>query len=387
MEKQSFNFNNTQKLLFAILMGVGLVAAVYGLLTADHHRFWANILLNAFYFLAIALAGTFFLSVHIVGQSGWHSAIQRIPEAMGTYIPVGAVFILLVLLFGMHDIYHWTHEHLDEVLQGKVPYLNIGFFSLRVVIYLAVWSFLAHKIRQLSIQSDTDNTQGSFKKIHVWAIIFLVFFAISNSTSSWDLLMSIDPHWYSTLFAWYIFSSLFVSGIAVIILILLYLRSKGYMPHTNDEHLHDLGKYLFGISIFWMYLWFSQFMLIWYGNIPEETVYFIQRIEDFKLLFFLNIAINFFIPFLVLLPRKSPRKVLVLAIASVIVIIGHWLDFYLVIMPGSAGEASGIGFLEIGLTIGFTGLFLWVIFRALTKASLVPVNHPYLKESLEYENL
>ena len=387
MEQQKFTFTKNQKLVFAILMAIGVVALVYGLFTVSGERFWANVLLCSFYFLAIALAGTFFVSVHIVGQSGWQTSIQRIPEAMGSFIPFSSAVLLIIFIFGMHDIYHWTHDHLDEVLQGKTPYLNTGFFGFRLAIYLAGWSFLANKIRQISVQGDTGDALFSFKKIHVWAIIFIVFFAITNSTSSWDLLMSIDPHWYSTLYAWYIFASLFVSGIAVIILILIYLRSKGYMQHTNMEHMHDLGKYLFGISIFWMYLWFSQFMLIWYSNIPEETTYFIQRTEDFSTLFYANLIINFLVPFLVLLPRKSPRKILVMAIASIVVIVGHWIDFYMIIMPGSVGDKAGIGFLEIGLTLGFTGCFLWVVFRSLTKASLVPVNHPFFKESLEYENL
>jgi hypothetical protein len=387
MEPQIFSFTRNQKIVFILLMLIGVVAAVYGLVILPHERFWANLLLNTFYFLAIALAGTFFVSVHIVGQSGWQSSIERIPLAMGTFVPVTAIFMLVILIFGMHDIYHWTHDHLDEVLQGKTPYLNTGFFVARMVVYFGGWIFLAYKLRQVMLQGDHSPELSSFRKSHVWAILFIVFFAITNSTSSWDLLMSIDPHWYSTLYAWYIFSSLFVSGVAVIILILIYLRSKGYMAHTNNEHLHDLGKYLFGISILWMYLWFSQFMLIWYGNIPEETTYFIQRVDDFNTLFYLNIGINFFIPFLVLLPRRSPRKAIIMVIASVIVIIGHWIDFYLVVMPGSIGDKSGIGFLEVGLTLGFTGMFLYVVFRSLSKASLVPSNHPYFKESLEYENL
>ena len=385
--KQEFVFTKKQKVFFASLMVVGLFAIVYGLTTVSHERFWANILLNTFYFLAISLASTFFISVHIVGQSGWHASIQRIPEAIGSFVPVSGVFMILIIIFGLHDIYHWSHEHLDEVLQGKASYLNTPFFVIRLIIYYAGWIYLARKLRQTSIQSDLNPDYPYLKKSQLWAVLFIVFFAISNSTSSWDILMSIDPHWYSTLYAWYIFASLFVSGVAVIIIVLIYLQSKGYMQHTNNEHLHDLGKYLFGLSIFWMYLWFSQYMLIWYGNIPEETVYFIQRVQDFSTLFFINLGINFFIPLLVLLPRKSPRKKLVMLIASFIVIIGHWIDFYLIIMPGAVGDKAGIGFLEIGLTVGFTGLFLFIVFRSLTKASLVPTNHPYYKESLDYHNL
>lgn len=388
MEHQRFSFTRNQKILFVLLILVGIAATIYGFMTADSHRLWANILLNSFYFLGIALSGVFFLAVHVVGQSGWHTSIQRIPEAMGSFLPIAAVFMAIIVAFGMHDIYHWTHtDHLDEVLEGKKGYLNIGFFIVRMLIYFAGWIFLSWKIRQLSIKSDQDPNLIYYKRIHIFSIIYIVFFAISNSTSSWDILMSIDPHWYSTLYAWYIFSSIFVSGVAVIILILIFIRSKGYMPHTNKEHLHDLGKYLFGFSVFWMYLWFSQYMLIYYGNIPEETTYYITRWEGFSTLMFVSLGLNFFAPFLGLLPRFAPRKSLMLVIASIIVIVGHWLDLYIAIMPGAAGEHTAIDFLEIGMTIGFAGLFLFVVFRSLTKASLVPLNHPFFKESLEYHNL
>lgn len=387
MEQQKLNITRKNIAVFSILIAIGVGAFIYGMLTASAGRVWANLLLNTFYFLGISLAGIFFLSVHVVGQSGWHTSIQRIPESMGAFLPVAAVFMAIIVAFGMHDIYHWTHEHLDEVLEGKKAYLNTIFFILRVAIYFAGWIFLSWKIRQLSIKSDQDPNLVYYKKIHVFSILFIVFFAITNSTSSWDLLMSIDPYWYSTLYAWYIFSSIFVSGVAVIILLLVYLRAKGYMSHTNHEHLHDMGKYLFGFSIFWMYLWFSQYMLIFYGNIPEETTYYITRFEGFSTLLYITIGLNFFAPFLGLLPRVAPRKTLMLVVASVIVIVGHWLDFYLAIMPGAVGEGAVIEFLEVGMTVGFVGIFLWVVFRALSKVSLIPVNHPFFKESLEYHNL
>lgn len=388
MEQQKFSFIKRQKLFFVLLITLGVVALLIGIFTLNSNRIWSNLLLNTFYFLGFALAGTFFISVHIVAQAGWHVSIQRIPEAMSGFIPVAAILMAVIIVFGAHDIYHWSHEHLDKILEGKRPYLNMTFFIIRLTIYFAGWIFLAHKIRQLSVQSDFDPDLKYFKKSQLFAILFIVFFALSNSTSSWDILMSIDAHWYSTLFAWYIFSSLFVSGIAVIILLLIFLRKKGYMPHVNTEHFHDLGKYLFGFSIFWTYLWFSQFMLIWYANIPEETVYFIERLEGgYATLFYLNLIVNFLIPFLVLLPRRSPRNMTILVITAVAVIIGHWIDFYLAIMPGVVGEAVEIGFFEVGLSLGFAGLFLWIVFRSLSKAYLVPKNHPFYKESLEYHNL
>lgn len=388
--KNTFVFKKNLKILQLAFIVIGLIALATGIFSHEihSHRIWANILLNNFYFLAIALGALVFVAVHIMADSGWHVSIVRIPEAMSMYIPVGAVLMILILI-GAHDIYHWTHtEHLDEVLLHKKPYLNMPFFSIRMLVYLVGWVFFAWKIRQLSIKNDIMADQKYFRLSKTYASLFVVFFAITSSTSAWDWLMSIDAHWFSTLYGWYIFSSLFVSAIAIIILIVVGLKATGYLPHVNDEHLHDLGKYLFSFSIFWAYLWFSQFMLIWYSNIPEETIYYVYRLEHFKGLFYLNLILNFFTPFLILMTRRSKRKLALLSIAAIIIFIGHWVDMYVAIMPGSVGhEEAAIGFLEVGLTVGYIGLFSFIILKALSRVSLVPENHPFYKESLEYDNI
>lgn len=382
-----FTFTKNLRIIFIAITIIGLLACLSGIFIYSSGRIWSNVLLNSFFFLSLALAGVFFVAVHIAGQSAWHTSIQRIPEAMGSFMPVAAILMLLIL-GGMHDLFHWTHtEHLDKVLEGKKPYLNVPFFIIRMIIYLAGWIFLAWKLRQLSVKNDISPDLKYFNKSRIWSGIFLVFFAITNSTSSWDWLMSVEPHWFSTLFAWYIFAGLFLAGIATIIIILSMLRSMGYMQHVRKEHIHDLGKYLFGISIFWMYLWFSQYMLIWYGNIPEETVYYVKRLQEFPAVFYLNIILNFAIPFLVLQPRSFVRSIRVLTIVSGIVLIGQWLNLYLTIMPGTIGAAAEIGIPEIGMTIAYSGIFLFVVFRALSKAKLIPANDPFYKESLEYHNI
>jgi hypothetical protein len=383
---QQFEFKKKYKAVLGILIGIGIITLVVSILALPSNRVWANVLHNNIYFLAFGLVGYLFLSVNIVGQAGWHTSMQRIPEAMGNFLPVAAV-LMGILLFGAHDIYHWTHDNLDAILEGKKAYLNMPFFILRMAIYFGGWIFLGSRIRKLSLKSDTDPDLKYFKKSMYYAAAYIAFFAVTSSTAAWDWIMSIDAHWYSTLFGWYIFSSIFVSGIAVMILIILFLKSQGYLAHVNKEHMHDLGKYMFAFSVFWMYLWFSQYMLIWYANIPEETVYFIQRVEEYKILFYGNFIINFFMPFLILLHRKAPRLNRMMLIGAIIIFIGHWIDLFLAIMPGVLGDKAVIGLPEIGLTIGFIGIFLWVVFRGLSKASLVPVNHPYLKESQEYHNL
>ncbi len=387
---KTFNFTARYKipLLLLILIGIsGMAAALF--FTHDHGtRFWSNFHMNTVYIIMISLAGMVFLALHALGTSGWQTSIQRIPEAMMMFLPAGLVLMLIVLAgmwFNLHHIFHWVHpDPGDEVLQLKKAYLNVPFFSIRTFIYLGGWIFFARWWRINSLRQDRDADLKYFKRTNTVAGIFMVFFAITSSMAAWDWLMSIDPDWFSTLFGWYVFAGLLVSGTAMIILIVIVLRAFGYLPHVNREHLHDLGKYLFAFSILWTYLWFSQYMLIWYGNIPEETVYFVERLKEYNLLFFLNITVNFSVPLLGLMTRNSKRIPVILALIAIAVFIGHWIDFYLMVMPGSAGANAKIGFIEIAMTLGFLGFFLWIVFRALAKANLVPSNHPFYKESLEY---
>jgi hypothetical protein len=224
-----------------------------------------------------------------------------------------------------------------------------------------------------------------YRKCVSISAVFLVLFAITSSTSAWDFLMSIDAHWFSTLFGWYTFAGLFVSGMAMMCLILIYLRSRGYMEHLTENHFHDVGKFMFGFTVFWTYLWFSQFMLIWYANLPEEVVYFQVRWNYFRILWVLNLLVNFIAPFLVLMTRDAKRQTQVLLVAGVIILIGHWLDVYVMVMPGTVGADWHIGFIEIGTALGYLGLFIYVVLNELTKAALVPKNHPMLAESLHHQ--
>lgn len=390
VSEEKFNFTNKIKILSFVLMAVGLVAALVGIFTLDDHgaRTWANFLLNNYYFMAISLCGVVFIAIHILGDSGWQVAIQRIPEAMSGFLPIASIlmlFVIIGLIGNWHHLYHWAHlDHPDKIIEMKKAFLNIPFFTIRSLVYMIGWLLFAYFLRKYSVMQDKDGHIKYFNKSNVLAASFIAFFAVTSSTSAWDWVMSLDPHWFSTLFGWYLFSGLLVSGVAVIILITLFLKSQGYMKYVNNEHLHDLGKYLFAFSILWAYLWFSQYMLIWYSNIPEETIYFVQRLEDFKMVFFANLIINFAVPFLTLMTRNSKRTPYILGFVSIVVLVGHWLDYYMAVMPGSIGDLAKIGFVEVGMTIGYFGLFIYFVFRKLSKASLVPVNHPYLQESLEY---
>lgn len=287
---------------------------------------------------------------------------------------------------GMAETEKIANPHYDSVIVGKSGFLNIPFFSFRILIYIVFWSFLAYLLRSVSRKEDQLGGLAPYNKNKTYAAIFLVFFGVTSSTASWDIIMSIDTHWYSTLFGWYNFASYTVAGMSVIALLVVYLKQSGYLKSVNENHLHSIGLYMFGFSVFWTYLWFAQFLLIWYGNIPEATVYYAQRWDNtyFKILFFLLPVINFATPFLVLMRRSAKRDVEVMVFAAIVILVGHWLDFYVMIMPGAAGKAAGFGLLEISITAGFTGLFIFVVLNALTKASLVPTNNPYLKESINH---
>jgi hypothetical protein len=240
----------------------------------------------------------------------------------------------------------------------------------------------------MSVKNDFEPHEKYLGRLRATSGWFMVFFAISSSMAAWDWLMSIDAHWFSTLYGWYIFSGMFVSAVAVIILITIAFRHFGILPNVNGEHLHDLGKFLFGFSIFWAYLWISQYLLIWYSNIPEETVYYVERVNNFGTIFYVNVIANFLFPFLALMMRGAKRQPLYLAIVAVIVLMGHYLDLYLAIMPGAVGhETASIGLLEIGLPFFYLAAFLALFFFFFEKAKPVPENHPYFIESSDYENI
>lgn len=356
-------------------------------------RFWANLLLCSYYFIGIGLGAMFIVATHQIGYGGWHILIKRIPEAMSSFVPVGGVGLILIVIgmaLGWHHVYHWVHpDPADTVLLGKKAFLNIPFYSLRIVAYIVLWTGTIWLMRSISKKEDEIGVSQTYKKSKLLAALFIVVFAVTSSTGSWDIIMSINPHWYSTLFGWYNLASYVCGALAVMILITVYLQSQGYLKAVNQEHYHNLGMLMFGFSVFWTYLWFSQYMLIWYGNIPEATTYYVERMEDpfFKGLFFTILILNFFFPFFVLMTRNSKRNIEVLVLSAVVIFIGHWLDFFLMIMPHSIGTTATLGLIEFGMLFLFAGIFVFVVFNTLTKSSLIPVNNPYLKESIQHHTL
>ncbi len=363
-------------------------------------RIYASLWHNSVFFAGLGIIGLFFVAIQYAAQAGWSAPIKRIPLAMGSWIPIAGITMLVLWFVVKGDVFHWTDgslyhgEHADEVLLGKSAMwywpLEAGsfpiFFVLRLVIFFTLWYMFFIWIRKEMLAEDINGGIQHWLTARKLSAIFLVIFAVSSSVAAWDWVMSIDPHWFSTMMGWYVFASWWVSGLALIGLITAFLKEAGYLKMVNGNHLHDLGKFVFAFSIFWMYIWFDQFMLIYYANIPEETVYFIERktVAPWNGVFYANLILNFVLPFLLLMTRDAKRHTSTLMVVCPIVIFGHWLDFYNMITPGVMKNEGAFGLVEIGLFFIFAALFLFVTLNALAKYPLVAKNDPMMAEALHH---
>ncbi len=354
-------------------------------------RPWSALYVAAFFFMMIALGALAFYAINIAAQAGWSPLLMRVMEGISAYLLPGAIIVVAIAL-GSHYIGHnneifiWMNEEFvakDKLVQNKASYLNITWFVIRAVIFISGWCLYRFYARKFSIAQDNAEVgdNRNFKKHFRISAGFLVFYIYTESIMSWDWIMSVDPHWFSTLFGWYVFASMIVSAITVIALVTMYLKNKGLLPQVNDSHIHDLAKYMFGFSIFWAYLWFSQFMLIWYANIPEEVTYFVTRIEDYRLPFFGMLVLNFVFPLLLLMNSDYKRINWFVVMTGIVILFGHYIDIFVMIMPATVGDRWFIGIPEIGSVLLFGGLFMLVVFTSLTKAPLVAKNNPFIHES------
>ena len=405
-----------------------------------HTRFWSNFLHNAVFFTGIALMAGFFMSASITAWAGWYVVFKRVWESISMYLLIGIPLMAIIgigVVAHWHHLYHWSDaaaldpesEHFDQILYGKKGFLNSTWYLGGTLILGAIWIFILSRIRGISLAEDREGPDGFNKQYSMrkWAAMFLPFAGFGSAAMVWLWVMSVDAHWYSTLFAWYTGASWFVSMICVTILLLQYLKGKGYYQNVSTEHFHDLGKFLFAFSIFWTYLWFSQYMLIWYGNVGEETIYFRERVDNYPVLFYGNLLINFIAPFFILMRNDTKRKMGSLGFTAGLVLVGHWVDFFLMLKPGilhtahaadhshghddshahdtthlheaaghhgaeemashGAAHASSFemgftipGLLELGTFIGFGCLFVFFILSMLSKAPLVGENDVYIEE-------
>ena len=374
--------------------GVGMGEAHHGDAHAEHvqhqlaNRPWAALYVAAFFFFMIALGVLAFYAVQYAAQAGWSPLLLRVMEGITAYMLPGALIVLGIALasgiIGHYNLFIWMDPEVvahDEIIQNKESWLNLTWFAIRGLIFVGGWYLYRRFSRKYSIaQDDADDNKNFVKNFRISAG-FLVFFLYTESMMSWDWIMSVDPHWFSTLFGWYVLAGMMVSGITVIAMVTIYLKSLGLLPKVNDSHIHDLAKFMFGFSIFWTYLWFSQFMLIWYSNIPEEVTYFVTRFEDYQLPFLGMVVMNFIFPLLILMNSDYKRIPWFVIMAGIVILCGHYVDVFNMIMPATVGDQWYIGIPEISSLLFFGGLFIFIVFTALTKAPLEPKRNPFIKES------
>jgi NNP family nitrate/nitrite transporter-like MFS transporter len=373
--------------LLFIMLGLGVFGFTFGFFTGTP-RLWQAFLLNSFFFLTIALGGAVFISINRVANAGWDVAIRRVPEALMSYLPIGFV-TMLAIYFGRDSLYEGLRTFFaygNEPMVFKNAWLSTPFFFARMAIFLGLWLLLAWLLKRESRRQDLDGNEEHTRKAKRYAAIFLAVFGLTFTFASFDWLMSIEPLFYSTIYAFYIISGVLLSGFAAITLAVIILRGRGLLPEVNENHLHNLGKLVFGFSTFWAYIWLCQYLLIYYANLPEETIYYLRRMQTpgWKTLFFLNIFLNWLIPFVMLLSRAAKRSSGFLASACVIVLIGHWVDLYVLIFPAFEHQAL-VGLIDLAILMGFASMFVQSFARGLRKTALIPQRDPYLAESLWQE--
>lgn len=388
---EQFSFPAKLKNLSFALIAIGVIAIIAGF--AYYHdsvqRVWANLLISGTFFLGLSIGAGFFLAAHYVAYGGWYVVMKRVPEAVTRLTPIFGLILLLIIIVGGPHLYEYRNADAvahDPIIQGKMSYLNLPFMIIRFVFFVGTLAFLGYKMRSASVAEDNAQIGdlSYYKNNLTYGSIYLVVFAVYILVSAWDWLMSIDVHWFSTMDGWYIFASFWVSSAAAITLLIIYLKSKGYFKEVNANHIHNLGLIMFAFSIFWTYLLFDQYMLQWYANIPEETKYYQFRLENYRWVFYTIWAINFFFPFLLLMKRGAKRKIQVMVIAAAAILIGHFIDYFLMVFPGVVKADWSFGFLELLTPCAFIGLYIFVTMTGLTKAPLVPKNNPFLKESLHH---
>lgn len=396
--------SKTKKIVLGTAI-LGLVLFVLAALTDGHpdygllgehglgQRIWSNVLVNGFFFFSIAFSIMFFMALQNVSEASYAVVFKRVFEAIISVLPYTILVIFIVLLAGqlhLHHLYHWQNydysltegqEGYDKLLKGKEIFFSPAFFYSVFALFMVVFIYYVGYFRKKSLQEDAEGGTAIHKKNIAMSAVFLVFFGYGSSVLAWQIIMSIDAHWFSTLFGWYIFAGMWLTGMVFATILIYFLKSKGHLEIAKRGHMHDMGKWMFALSVLWTYMFFSQFMLIWYADIPEEVTYYIARIEDYGVIWWGMMLMNFVLPMIFLMDADAKVKKGLVVTIGVIIFIFHWFDVYTLVMPGTMKDGAQFGFLEIGMFLLFLGLFVFMVLNALSKRPLVVKNHPYLEES------
>ncbi len=393
LNNTTYQLNNSGSFgKIALLTGIAGIAVTFagGYLEGDFMQFYFSYLTSFAFWITIALGGLFFTMLHHLTNSLWSIVIRRIAESIMISLPFFAVLFIPIAL-GIHDLYHWSHSDVvaaDAVLQKKSGYLNITFFLIRsFILYFGIWSFLSWQLLKISREQDTGFKAQQVKTLRIISAPGMIAFALTLTFSSFDWLMSLDPHWFSTVFGVYVFSGSTLAFLAFITLVCIVLRKNGILQNTiTIEHFHDLGRLLLTFTIFWAYIAFSQYFLIWYANIPEETIWFLKRWERAWQPISMIIAFAFIVPFTTLLLRKTKRSLGYMTFISIYILLYHFIDMYWIIMPILHEQSADLSWMDFTAFIGIGGLFLSYFWNRLSSGPLVPVQDPRLEESIAVEH-
>lgn len=393
IETNSIQIHKTPS-FFKLAFGIGILNMLISIgvgLCCSKEQFFFSALTAGTFALGIPLGALFFVLIHYLAGARWSVTTRRIAEVMASITPWMMILLAAVVLLGMHHLYEWTNPNVvavDELLQKKQKYLNVPFFVVRLAIYFIVWTLLTRFLLKTSVKEDQSSSEATNGSAKAWSPIGIILFALTVTFAAFDMLMSLDPHWYSTIFGVYIFAGYVVSFFAAIILICLVLQRNGYLKNiVTIEHYHDLGTLMFAFTCFWAFCAFSQYMLIWYGNIPEETVFFSHRWAGAWKYASLALPITHFaVPFILLMSRPTKRNLKFLSFMCVWLLLAHFLDLHWLVLPNLHHEGFHFSLLDVTTLIGFTGIFLGILGKKLSQQALIPINDPYLETSLHHKS-
>ena len=375
--------------LAAMVGGVGVALSAAGYFI-DSAQFFHSWLTSFVFWTSIALGGLCFTMLHHLVAARWSVVLRRMSENVMMMLPIMVVF-LIPILFGLHDLYHWSHADVveaDHLLQGKAAYLNPTFFVIRLAGYFLIWFVLSRLLYRVSLRQDVGHDPSQIKKMRVISAPGMILFAVTLTFFSFDLMMSLDAHWYSTIYGVYVFAGSFAAVLSLIFLTILLLHSRGVLnKEISVEHYHDLGKLIFAFIIFWGYMAFSQYFLIWYANIPEETIWFPHQWEgSWKVVTLLLAFGHFVVPFFLLFPQGAKKNAALMKIMTTWVLLMHWVDIYWLVMPSLHPEGVYLSWMDFSTMFGIGGIFLWLFWKRMGSSPLVPINDPNLKASMRFVN-